>query len=59
MGRAPHRRGAVVDGWLASFNDDQLTAAVTEAIAYNADLRVGAARVEQAQLNAKLAGAKL
>lgn len=51
--------GAVVDGWLAAFNDDQLTAAVMEAIAHNADLRVGAARVEQAQLQAKLAGAKL
>jgi outer membrane protein, multidrug efflux system len=51
--------GAVVDGWLIAFNDDQLTAAVTEAIAHNADLRVGAARVEQAQLHARLAGAKL
>ena len=51
--------GAVVDGWIVSFNDDQLTAAVTEAIAYNADLRVAATRVEQALLNAKLAGAKL
>ena len=36
-----------------------MTAAVAEAIAHNADLRVGAARVEQAQLYAKLAGAKL
>ena len=51
--------GAVVEGWLLAFNDDQLTAAVTEAIAHNADLRVGAARVEQALLHAKLAGAKL
>ena len=51
--------GAVVTGWLDAFNDDQLTAAVTEAIAHNADLRVGAARVEQALLHAKLAGAKL
>ena len=51
--------GAVADNWLAAFHDDQLTAAVTEAIAHNADLRVGAARVEQAQLYAKLAGAKL
>lgn len=49
----------VADGWLATFRDDQLTAAVAEAIAHNADLRVGAARVEQAQLHAKLAGAKL
>ena len=51
--------GAVADNWLAGFNDDQLSAAVEEAIAHNADLRVGAARVEQAQLHAKLAGAKL
>ena len=51
--------GAVADNWLAAFRDDQLTAAVAEAIAHNADLRVGAARVEQAQLHAKLAGAKL
>ena len=51
--------GAVVDGWLLAFNDDQLIAAVNEAIAHNADLQVGAARVEQAQLQARLAGAKL
>ena len=51
--------GAVSDDWLATFKDDQLAALVTEALAHNADLRVGAARVEQAQLHAKLAGAKL
>jgi NodT family efflux transporter outer membrane factor (OMF) lipoprotein len=51
--------GQVADNWLASFSDEQLTAAVAEAIAHNADLRVAAARVEQAQLYAKLAGAKL
>ena len=51
--------GDVADNWLAGFRDDQLTAAVAEAIAHNADLRVGAARVEQALLHAKLAGAKL
>src|SRR5688572_32064380 len=51
--------GSVAEGWLASFRDDQLTAAVAEAIAHNADLRAGAARVEQALLHAKLAGAKL
>ena len=51
--------GSVSDNWVAAFNDDQLAAAVAEAIAHNADLRVGAARVEQAQLHAKLAGAKL
>ena len=51
--------GAVADNWLAEFHDEQLNAAVAEAIAHNADLRVGAARVEQALLYAKLAGAKL
>jgi outer membrane protein, multidrug efflux system len=51
--------GTATDNWPATFRDDQLAAAVTEALAHNADLRVGAARVEQAQLHAKLAGAKL
>ena len=51
--------GAVSDNWVATFHDDQLLAAVAEAIAHNADLRVGAARVDQAELHAKLAGAKL
>jgi multidrug efflux system outer membrane protein len=51
--------GDVGENWLASFQDEQLNAAVTEAIANNADLRAGAARVEQAMLYAKLAGAKL
>src|SRR5688572_18589960 len=49
----------VGDNWLATFGDPQLSAAVTEALAHNADLRVAAARVEQSQLYAKLAGAKL
>jgi NodT family efflux transporter outer membrane factor (OMF) lipoprotein len=51
--------GAVANNWLSSFRDDQLSHAVSEALAYNADLRVSAARVEQALLYAKLAGAKL
>ncbi|HEY7446845.1 MAG TPA: TolC family protein [Vicinamibacterales bacterium] len=51
--------GGVADNWLSSFHDDQLSHAVSEALAYNADLRVGAARVEQALLYARLAGAKL
>ncbi len=50
---------AVVDDWMVTFRDDQLTDAVLEAIAHNADLRVGAARVEQARLHARLAGADL
>jgi outer membrane protein, multidrug efflux system len=51
--------GAVSSNWLVTFRDDALTAAVIEAIAHNADLRVAAARVEQAALLARLAGAKL
>jgi NodT family efflux transporter outer membrane factor (OMF) lipoprotein len=46
-------------GWLASFQDPQLDALVREALAYNADLRVAAARVEQAAGFVKLAGAAL
>ena len=34
--------GAVAAAWLASYNDPQLDALVREALAYNADLRVGA-----------------
>jgi NodT family efflux transporter outer membrane factor (OMF) lipoprotein len=51
--------GAVGDNWLVSFRDEQLTAAVLEAVAHNTDLRVAATRVEQAVLYAKLAGARL
>jgi len=51
--------GAVADAWLASYNDPQLDALVREALAYNADLRVAAGRVEQAAAYAKLAGATL
>jgi NodT family efflux transporter outer membrane factor (OMF) lipoprotein len=51
--------GGVGDNWLVTFRDDQLTAAVAEAIKFNTDLRVAAARVEQAFLYARLAGAKL
>jgi multidrug efflux system outer membrane protein len=52
-------QGMVSDSWLASFGDAQLSATVAEALAHNADLRVAAARVEQARLYAKLAGARL
>jgi outer membrane protein, multidrug efflux system len=57
--RGPAAGVPVSDNWLATFRDDQLTSAVTEAIAHNADLRVAAARVEQALLLARLAGARL
>jgi len=51
--------GAAAGGWLASFNDAQLDALVREAIASNPDLRVAAARVEQAAAYARLAGAAI
>ncbi len=55
----PPVAGIVADNWLATFQDDPLVAAVNEAIVNNPDLKVGAARVDQALLYAKLAGAKL
>jgi len=51
--------GAVGERWLATFNDPQLDALVQEALAYNPDLQVAAARVEQAAAYVKLAGATL
>ena len=51
--------GAVASGWLATFNDPQLESLVREALVYNFDLRVAAARVEQAAGYARLAGATL
>jgi NodT family efflux transporter outer membrane factor (OMF) lipoprotein len=38
----------VLDDWISTFNDPALDALVREAIAHNPDLRVAAARVEQA-----------
>jgi NodT family efflux transporter outer membrane factor (OMF) lipoprotein len=46
-------------GWLKSFKDPQLDALVAETLAYNPDLQVAAARVEQAAAQVKLAGATL
>jgi multidrug efflux system outer membrane protein len=40
--------GTVQDNWLASFNDPQLNALVTEALQKNPDLRVVGTKVEQA-----------
>ncbi|MFO1414453.1 MAG: TolC family protein [Burkholderiales bacterium] len=48
--------GAAADDWLGEFRDPALAALVREALAYNPDLRIAAARVDQA--NAYLAGAK-
>lgn len=40
--------GPVADNWLATFREPQLDALVVEAVAYNADLRIAAARVDAA-----------
>ncbi|MFY2556067.1 efflux transporter outer membrane subunit [Corallococcus terminator] len=40
--------GGIQDGWLATFQDEQLQALVTEALSRNPDLRSTAARVDQA-----------
>jgi len=50
---------AVIDGWLARFADPQLDALVREALAYNVDLAVASARVEQAAAYAKLSGSMI
>ena len=54
VGTAP-----VADRWLASFDDPALSALVQEALSYNADLQVAAARVEQAAGYVKVANASL
>ena len=49
----------LTDAWLASFDDAALTALVGEALAYNADLQVAAARVGQAQAMLQIASGSL
>ncbi|WP_374603068.1 efflux transporter outer membrane subunit [Niveibacterium sp.] len=51
--------GQFEDGWLARFNDPQLIALVNEAIANNPDLKVAAARIEQASAIVKASGGSL
>ena len=51
--------GVVQDDWLATFADPQLEALVKEALEHNADLRIGAARVEQAAGYVRAAGGDL
>jgi NodT family efflux transporter outer membrane factor (OMF) lipoprotein len=51
--------GDAVAGWLATFRDHDLAQLVHEALVANPDLRVAAARVEQAAAAARLAGATL
>lgn len=55
----PGPASPVADRWLASFNDPPLDALVQEALAFNPDLLVTAARVEQAAGYVKLSGATL
>ncbi len=49
----------VADRWLATFDDPALTALVDEALVYNANLQVAAARVEQANGYLKVASGSL
>ncbi|WP_286612470.1 TolC family protein [Variovorax jilinensis] len=49
----------VADRWLATFDEPALTALVNDALVYNADLRVAAARVEQAAGYVKVASGAL
>jgi NodT family efflux transporter outer membrane factor (OMF) lipoprotein len=51
--------GPTADNWLASFRDEQLNALVAEAMTNNPDLRVSAARVEQAEQYVEMAKAAL
>jgi NodT family efflux transporter outer membrane factor (OMF) lipoprotein len=57
--KAGGEAGPIADNWLATFNDPQLDALVREAIAHNPDLRVAAARVEQAGQYVEVARAAL
>ncbi len=50
---------AVRTGWIAAFADPALDALVAEALAYNADLALASARVEQAAAGVRIAGASL
>jgi outer membrane protein, multidrug efflux system len=60
---APVAGGSVAwpaaDRWLASFDDPALSALVDEALTYNADLQIAAARVEVANGYVKVANASL
>ena len=56
---SPATAGAVADDWVSSFGDAQLDALVAEAIARNMDLRIAAARMEQAAAQVDIADAQL
>ncbi|MEJ0002845.1 MAG: efflux transporter outer membrane subunit [Pararobbsia sp.] len=51
--------GAVRTDWIDAFGDPGLRALVDEALVYNANLRVAAARVEQAAAYVRVAGGEL
>src|SRR6478672_4857744 len=51
--------GAVADNWVASFGDPELDRLVTEAIAHNTDLRIAAARMEEAAAQVDIANSRL
>jgi NodT family efflux transporter outer membrane factor (OMF) lipoprotein len=51
--------GQVERGWLATFADPELTDLVAEAMRYNTDLQVAAARVAQAEALVRAAGGEL
>lgn len=51
--------GGVAAAWWGDFGDARLSALVEEGLAANADLVAAAARVQQAEANARLAGADL
>ncbi len=51
--------GSVQEGWFQQLADPRLTPLVEEALAYNADLRVANARIEQAAAYSRIASAGL
>jgi multidrug efflux system outer membrane protein len=53
------RPQAVQSGWLSELNDPALEALATEALAYNPDLQVAQARVEQSRILMEAAGGAL
>ena len=55
----PSAEGPVLNNWVATLADPQLSALVEEAITYNADLRIAEARVEQAAAGVKVAGGQM
>jgi len=55
----PTLAGPVGDGWLALFQDPELDRLVAEAMVYNTDLKIAAARVEAAEASARAAGAAI